>query len=197
MNISDYFTITLIIGGCTTILGWWLKSRLDSSIKHEYDKILEGFKSELKRSDVLLTERLAAYKTISPYLLALRRYCHARSAEFRNGSEFEPRTNSLNEKENIGLLSHHERISRALDDIELLISPDTRRRFDALFQQMGLGFNLELWLSSGDPAPDLLSNAHELYDFVGNKVNDVISGLYSDLNLPESVDPQRLNRSQS
>jgi len=189
MNIIDYFTITVIIGSCTTVLGWWLKVRLDSSIKHEYDKILEGFKSELKRSDVLLTERLAAYKSISPFLISLRRYCHARSVEFRNQSEFEPRTESLNEKENISLLSHQERISRALDDIELLISPMTRIRFDDLFKQMGLGFNLELWLSSGDPAPELLSNAHELYDLVGNKVNDVLVGLYSDLNLPENVTP--------
>ncbi|HQV24911.1 MAG TPA: hypothetical protein PLS76_04080, partial [Acinetobacter sp.] len=62
MNIIDYFAVTAIISTCTTILGWWLKVRLDSSIKYEYDKIIEVFKSELKRSDILLAERLSTFK---------------------------------------------------------------------------------------------------------------------------------------
>lgn len=187
MNLADYFGVAVIVGACTTVLGWWLKSRLDSSIKHEYDKILESFKTELKRSDVLQTERLAVFKTLSGHLLALRRYCNARSAEFRNESEFEPRTESLTEQENISLLSHYENINRALESNELLISPNSRQSFDHLFSQMGLGFNLELWLASSDPDPKIFSSAHELYDLVASRVNDVLGSLYSDLGLPQNL----------
>lgn len=187
MNVTDFISITAIVGAYTTVLGWWLKSRLDSSIKHEYDKILESFKTELKRSDVLLTERLAAFKTLSGHLLALRRYCNARSAEFRNESEFESRTESLTEQENISLLSHHENITRALESNELLISPNSRQSFEHLFLQMGMGFNLELWLAGEDPAPEIVSSAHELYDLVSSRVNDVLGALYSDLGLPQNL----------
>jgi len=189
MSIIDYFAITVIMSACATVLGWWLKSRLDNSIKHEYDKILEGFKSELKRSDVLLTERLAAFKSISSQLLALRRYCHARSAEFRNESEFEPRTESLTEQENVSLLIHHENINRALASVELLISPNSRKSINDLFLQMNLGFSLELWLTSDDLAPEIVSSAHELYDAVVKRVNDVLGELYSDLGLPQNLTP--------
>lgn len=187
MSIIDYFTITTIISACTAVLGWWLKSRLDNSIKHDYDKLIEGFRSELKRSDVLLTERLAAFKSISSRLLSLRRYCHARSAEFRNDSEFEPRTEALTEQENVGLLIHHENITRCLESMELFISPISRKKFEDLFAQMTLGFNLELWLVSDDPAPEIVVSAHELYDLVGQRVNDVMGALYSDLGLPENL----------
>jgi len=187
MNFSDFISIAAIVGTCTTVLGWWLKSRLESSITHEYDKILESFKTELKRSDVLLTERLAVFKTLSGQLLALRRYCNARSAEFRNESEFESRTDSLAKQENISLLSHHENITRALESNELLISPKSRLSFEHLFLQMGMGFNLELWLAGEDPAPEIVSSAHELYDMVSSRVNDVLGSLYSDLGLPQNL----------
>jgi hypothetical protein len=190
MNITDYFGITAIVAACTSVLGWWLKARLDSSIKHEYDKILEIFKTELKRSDILLAERLAAFKTLSSHLIALRRYCNARIAELRQRSEFEARTDSLTAHENISLLSHCENINRVLESNELLISPHSRQSFASLFSQMGLGFNLELWLSASDPAPELFSNAHELYELVVSRVNETLSALYSDLGLPQNLTSQ-------
>jgi len=141
----------------------------------------------MKRSDVLLTERLAAFKSISSQLLALRRYCYARSAELRNESEFEPRTESLTEQENVGLLMHKENLTRLLESVELFISPNSRERFNDLFLQMGMGFTLELWLASGDPPPEIVATAHEGYDVIAERVNDVLGELYSDLGLPQTL----------
>lgn len=197
MNLTDYLSVSIIVGACTTILGWWLKSRLDSSIKHEYDKILESFKTELKRSETLLTERLAAFKTLSSYLLALRRYSTSCSAEFRNSSEFEARTESLTEQENISLLIHHENISRALEKNELVISPNSRKCFDRLFSQMHSGFHLELWLTSSNPDPEIVSSAHQLYDLITSRVNEVLSSLYSDLGLPQNLENDSNNYTDS
>jgi hypothetical protein len=190
MNINEYLTVTAIMGGVATVLGWWLKTRLDNSIKHEYDRLLELFKAEQKRSDILLSERLAAFKVLSEKLIALRRYCHARSAELRNESEFEPRTDALSPAENISLLMHHELIQRALEERELFVSPTSRNAFDRLFSQMGMGFNIELLFSSetDDPVIDGVKlNTYELYDLVAKRVNDVSETLYSDLEFPEKA----------
>jgi len=106
--------------------------------------ILEAFKAEQKRSEILHAERLSAFKELSAKLIALRKYCRARSAEIRAESEFEPRTESLAESENKSLLCHYEEVSKGLDEKELFLSIQSRDRFNDLFQQMSLGFNLEL-----------------------------------------------------
>ncbi|WP_421252325.1 hypothetical protein [Aeromonas sp. 600724] len=185
MNILDVFTISAIMSAIATILGWWLKSRLDSSIQHEYSKLLEQFKAQQRRSDLLHSERLSALKALATKLLALRRYCNARSAEVRNESEFEPRTESLSSEENLSLLQHRQQIERAVEERELFLSPNVRRSFNELFSQMSLGFNLELWIASGQSESEL--NAAQLFNLIAEKANDVMSALYQDLNLPDEI----------
>src|SRR5438128_7442734 len=129
MTLSGYFTQTVIMSCIAAVLGWWLKSRLDNSIKHEYDRLLELFKVEQKRSETLHAERLAAFKVLSNLLLALRRYCHAKNPM----GEFASRPDSLTANENISLLSHHDVILRALEERELFISPQTRQCFTHLY----------------------------------------------------------------
>lgn len=197
MEIFDILKISGIVSTvvvvCTTIIGWWIKSRIENSIKHEHDKVLEGFKSELKRSDLLISERLVAFKSISPLLLSLKRYCHAARAQNSAASEFESTFEHLNEAENVSLLTHHQLISRKLDEIELFISPKTRSTFDELFAQISIGCNIEIWLISDEPDPEIVTNAHEFYDLVACRVNDVLSSLYSDLSLPKNSTIQSIS----
>ena len=61
MTITDLLSIGAIVGAINAVLGYWAKSRIEGSIKHEYDKELEKVKSEWKRTDVLLS---AAYGCI-------------------------------------------------------------------------------------------------------------------------------------
>jgi hypothetical protein len=183
MNTTDAFTIAGIMGAISTVLGWWLKARLDSSIQFEYARLLEQLKVQQKRSNLLHSERLNALKSLSGKLLALRRYCKARSAEVRNESEFEPRTESLSPTENLSLLQHREVIQRNMEEHELFLSPAARESFYELFRQMSLGFNLELWIASGQNETEL--NAAELFDLVANSANEVMSSLFKDLELPD------------
>ena len=186
MRIIDYLahtTIATIIAAnaiVATILGWWLKSRIDTSIKHEYDRLLELFKAAQKRSDELHVERLTAFKVLSERLLALRRYCYANTAK----SEFAARPEDLAAGENISLLQHQQLISRALDERELFVSPNTRRCFQGLFSQMTIGCNMELWIASGTMKQSE-SNSDQLYNLVVVRVNDVLGALYGDLGFPE------------
>lgn len=179
MKPVDYFTITAILSAVISIFGWWLKTRLDTSIRHEYDRLLELFKADQRRSDILNSERLVAFKVLSEKLLGLRRYCYAKAAELNVGSEFEPTTDSLSATENISLLQHSQRIERSMEERELFFSASVRAEFDELFSKMSMGFNLEIWLLSGGESKVL--NAAELYNSIGSGVNDVMSALYRDL----------------
>lgn len=185
MNIIDFFTISAIMSGIATILGWWLKSRLDSSIQHEYAKLLEQFKAQQRRSELLHSERLNALKVLATHLLALRRYCNARNAEIRNQSEFEPRVESLSPEESQSLLQHRDVITRAMEERELFLSPIVRNSFNELFRDMGNGCNVELWIASGLSAEEL--NAAQLFDLITKRANDVMSALYQDLELPDQT----------
>jgi hypothetical protein len=186
MKLNDLLAVGVLFSALSALVGWWIKSRLETSIKHEYDRLLEAFKAEQKRSEILHVERLAAFKELSVKLIALRRYCRAKSAEIRQESEFEPRTDSLAPSEKKSLLSHYEIISKVLDEKELFISMHSRERFRELFDQMGLGFNLELWVASGS-SPEELS-AHKLYDLVEERVNAILEVLYADLGFPSATE---------
>ena len=136
MNINDW-SIDAAVALCSGVVCWWLKACVEGFARHNYDIRLEGHRSALKRDDVLMAERLAVFKTLSADLLALRRYCDARSAEFRSQSEFESRADSLTEQENISLLSHHEKLNRSLGGSEFFISPECRQHFESLLGKMG------------------------------------------------------------
>jgi hypothetical protein len=187
MSLTDFLTISAVFGAIASVLGWWLKSRLDSSIRHEYDRLLELFKAEQKRSEILHAERMEAFKVLSAKLLSLRRYCNARSAMYSNRSEFESRAGSLPSSENISLLQHHEQIYRAMEERELFLSPAVRQAFRDLFAQMGMGFKLEIWLLSGNDPDEL--NAEALYNLVSERVSGVTEALYTDLGFTEVVAP--------
>jgi hypothetical protein len=179
MEISDLVSISAVITGLVAGLGWWLRSRLENSIKHEYDRIILALEAQQRRNDSLHAERLSAYKVLSKKLLSLRRYCNARSAEFGDASEYEPRTEALTEDENISLLMHSEILLRSIDEFELIVSQTTREQFDSLFEQLSFGFNLELWLIDSKNPEEL--NAPGLYDSVVSEVNETLDALYNDL----------------
>jgi len=184
MRIIEYVTLTGLFTTATTISGWWLKSRLEASIKHEYDQIIERLKSELKRSEVLHNERLAAFKEMSKLLISLRRYCLARHAEVGIDSEFASRTESLDSSDNISLLMHHERIHKMFEEKELFFSKEARGVFKELAGKMSLGFNLELYIASGTSEREL--NADKLYCMLADFIDEVLSAMYNDLGF-ESV----------
>ena len=184
MQVEEYFTFAAIMSATSALLGWWLKSRLDSSIRHEYDRFLELFKAEQKREEVLQVERLKAFRDLSSNLSVLRRYCAAREAEVAPASEFCARTDDLSHEERLSLLQHSDSLSRVLDEYELFLSPASRVAFDQLFQQLSMGCGLELLLAGGS---DLALNSESLYREVVERINDVRTSLYSDLGLPQDV----------
>jgi hypothetical protein len=157
----------------------------DASVANNVDV---SFKAEQKRSDVLRSERLVAYKALSTKLLALRRYCEARVNELRSGSEFAPRTENLPHDERKSILQHYELIRRELEERELIVSPCSRQRFAELFSSMNWGMTIELHADYSPSSGAIMlegAGVDEVYDSIIEKVNDVRAALYEDLGFPE------------
>jgi hypothetical protein len=190
MTLSNILIFSAIQAAIVAVLGWWLKARLDGSIKHEYDRLLEAFRLELRRTEALVTERSRAFRELQQLLLGLRRYCSARSAEISCYSEFESRTESLRPEENQSLLVHWDDISRKLDEHELFISADSRSRFNALFENINMGFNMELLAASPDMKAQVES--FERYDGISLSVNDVLDHLFADLGFPVEANKRKV-----
>jgi|SRR5690554_4679473 len=183
MQLSELLSVSAIFAATAAVLGWWLRSRLESSIKHEYDKLLEAFRAEQKRTDVLLSERSEAFKALSKRILALRRYCHAQAADYGGESEFAPRADSLQADENMSLLQHADAVRRAFDEYELFVSPTTRSSFRHLLNALSLGFNLEVWMQQESPDPGL--DPCGIYVTIADVSDGVLGSLYDDLGLPD------------
>ncbi len=181
-----YLLINLFFVACVPILGWWLKSRLEESISHEYDKLSKLFESKLKRIEILHSERLDAFKALSEKIVNLRNYCHARVAEINGGGDFSERTIDISDDANLSLLAHDKKIREILDKKELFISDKSRKCFESLFDQLNIGFSLELNLSDIE-MPGL--NADQLYLAIYEKVEDTHKSLYADLSFSEELLP--------
>ncbi|RXK89129.1 hypothetical protein EST62_00900 [Chlorobaculum sp. 24CR] len=180
MDISDLLSIGAVVAAVNSVFGYWAKSRIEGSIKHEYDKKLEEVKSEWKRTDILYSERLAAFKLIQKRLVSLQRYCNAHvSAE--QGGEFSPRPDQLDANDNKSINSHWNEIETLLDENLIFLSETSRAVFERLCYQLSLGSNMELWLASDDPAPEVLASKSEGYMAVINRITESINALFKDL----------------
>ena len=53
MNLSlyDLLSVSALVGALQFLTGLWIKTRLESSIKHEYDRQLEEFRAEIRRRE--------------------------------------------------------------------------------------------------------------------------------------------------
>jgi hypothetical protein len=186
MGISDLLSIGAVVAAVNAVLGYWAKSRIEGSIKYDYDRKLEEIKSEWKRTDILYSERLTAFKLLQKRLVSLRRYCDAHvSAE--QGSEFSPGPDQLDATDNKSISNHWSELEPLLDENMIFLSSTSRAAFEHLRDQLSLGANMELWLAFDDPAPEVVTSIRDGYMAVRNRVNDCINALYKDLGFPSET----------
>jgi len=185
MDIADLFSIGAVVAALNLVLGLWAKSRIEGSIKHEYDKALERVKSEWKRTDVLLAERLAAFKLLQKKLVSIRRYCEAHKNS-ESGNEFSARPEDLDAADNKSILIHWTELETFLDENLIFLSCSCNASFERLRDQLSLGANMELWLAS-DPEPEVVSSKASGYQAISNRVSECIDALFKDLGFPNET----------
>ena len=186
MNITDLLSIGAVVGAVNVVLGYWAKSRIEGSVKHEYDKALEKVKSEWKRTDILLTERMASFKLLQKRLVSIRRYCESQiSSEI--GSEFGSRPDDLEATDNKSILTHWTELETLLDENLIFLSGSCSASFERLRNQLSLGASMELHLACADPVPEIVASKVDGYQTISNRISECIDALFKDLGFAHEI----------
>ncbi len=186
MNISDLLSIGAVVTFVNVVLGYWIKARIEGSIKHEYDRNLEEVKSKWKRTDILYSERLATFKLLQKRLVSLQRYCDAQ-VRAEQGNEFGSRPDQLDANDNKSILSHWSELNSILGENLIYLSSTSREAFDRLDFQLSMGASMELWLASDDPAPEIVASKCGGYMDINDRVTECINALFVDLDFPSET----------
>jgi hypothetical protein len=186
MTITDLLSIGAIIGAINAVLGYWIKSRIEGSIKHEYDKELEKVKSEWKRTDILISERMAIFKLLQKRLVSIRRYCESH-INSEVGNEFGNHPDKLDVADNKSILTHWTEFETLLDENLIFLSSSCTTSFEKLRNQLSLGVNMELWLSSSDPVPKMMASKADGYQVIIDRINECVNALFKDLGFTNEI----------
>ena len=186
MTITDLLSIGTIVAVVNAVLGYWAKSRIEGSIKHEYDKELEKFKSEWKRTDILLTERMAVFKLVQKRLVSIRRYCESKIGS-EIGSEFCPRPDDLELGDNRSILTHWTDLEALLDENLIFLSSICKASFERLSVQLSLGASMELHLASANPVPEIVVSKSDGYQAIIDRINECVDALFKDLGFANEI----------
>jgi len=133
-----------------------------------------------KKHELLLQEKLHAFKAIQAYLVSLRRYCEAGIAEVEGG-DFNPTFESLPENDPKSALIHSTALQNVIDSNLIFISHSARKALNELIQQVYMLCSMELAISSD---PELKSSSPSGYSATIREVENCINILYSELKLP-------------
>lgn len=180
MSVADILSIAVVVGAINAVLGYWAKSRIEGSIKHEYDRRMEDVKAAAKRADVLLAERLTVFKVLQGRLVSVRRYCESQ-INVRNGGEFGARPCDLSSSDNKSLLFHWTELEPLLDGNLIFLSAPSREAFERLRDQLSLGASMELALAFPKPALEVAASAINGYSSVSACADQCIEAMYKDL----------------
>ena len=186
MNITDLLSIGAVVGAVNTVLGYWVKSRIEGSIKHEYDKALEKIKSDWKRTDILLSERLAAFKLLQKKLVSIRRYCESQIGS-ELGNEFSPGLDDLEGTDNKSILTHWTELETLLDENLIFLSGSCNASFEQLRNQLSSGASMELHLAFKDPVPEIVASKVDGYQAISNQISKCIDALFKDLDFAYEI----------
>ncbi len=180
MDITDFVNVGLLVSAVNALLGYWVKTRIEGSIKHEYDKSLEKIKSDWKRTDILFSERMVIFKLLQKKLVSVRRYCESH-INCERGGEFGIRPDNLDSADNKTILTHWEELETLLDESLIFLSSPCRKAFEQLRDQFSLGASMELWLESPEAVCEVVASKVDGYEAIVDKISCCISALYEDL----------------
>jgi len=136
-----------------------------------------------KKYDILLRERITAFKTVQQRIVSLKRYCLAMIAEYE-GNEFAPHFEGLSDEDKMSALEHRAKLSHIVEDNLIFLSHSSRKSLNELDGQLSLLCNLELLLA-GNPDETIKSSAKSAYDATFSIIESCIDELYSELKLPK------------
>ena len=136
-----------------------------------------------KKHDIILQERILAFKTIHKELVFLSRYCHAIVAS-RKGNEFAPRLEDLSEDVKKSALTHWTYLQEIVDENLIFLPSRSKKLIDEIFFCLSILSNIELQLAYSDPPEEVVISAPEAYENAIDKIDLCLENLFNELKLP-------------
>lgn len=141
------------------------------------------FAVKVKKHEVLLAQRIPAFKSIQKELVSFRRYYIASLSEMV-GNEFAPKLNDLSKEDRKSPLEQRDALEVVLADNLIFLSKGSRNCLNALEDSLGLLCNVEL-LHVTEPENEILqSEAKGLYERILSQIDECIEEMYKELRLP-------------
>ena len=134
-----------------------------------------------RKQELLIQERLAAFKAIQERLVSIRRYCEAGLGE-QGGSDFAARFESLPQSDPRSALLHASALQDVIDKNSIFVSQKGRVALKELTCQLALLCTMELAIASD---PSIKSSSENGYNAGARAVDVCIGALYEELRLPD------------
>lgn len=140
------------------------------------------FTMRSRKYEILLKERIPAFKSIQRRIVSLKRYCMARVAEYQ-GNEFAAHFDDLPGEDKKSALSHRSELGNLVEENLIFLSSQSRKSLEDLDTQLSLLCNLELSLAA-NPDQSITSSAQGAYEATLDRIDTCLENLYSELKLP-------------
>lgn len=141
------------------------------------------FAVRAKKHEVLLTQRIPAFKAIQKQLVSFRRYYTASLSEIV-GNEFAPKLNDLSKEDRKSPLEQRDALDAVLADNLIFLSKGSRNGLNALENSLGLLCHVEL-LHATEPENETWQNeVNGFYERILSQIDECIEEMYKELRLP-------------
>ncbi len=136
-----------------------------------------------KKHEMLMAQRIPAFKAIQKQLVAFRRYYIASLSQMV-GNEFAPKLEDLSKEERKSPLEQRQSLDVVLADNLIFLSKESRKCLNALDDSLGLLCNVELLHASEPENQAWRDEAKGFYERVLAQVDACIEEMYKELKLP-------------
>ncbi len=136
-----------------------------------------------KKHEVLMAQRIPAFKAIQKQLVAFRRYYVASLSEM-SGSEFAPKLEDLPEEERKSPLEQRQSLDAVLADNLIFLSKESRKCLDALDGSLELLCSEELLRASEPENQTWRDEVKGFYERILSQVDACTEEIYKELKLP-------------
>jgi len=141
------------------------------------------FTLRMKTREIILVERLKAFKLLHQKIASLKKYCTVRELE-RDGSEFAPTVACLSKDDQNSILGHRTEIWSLVEENGIFLSKRSQKAIQALDSQLSLLCNMELSLAESTPLNEIVDSASDGYKVGRQAAEECLDALFAEIQTP-------------
>jgi len=141
------------------------------------------FTLRMKSREIILIERLKAFKLLHQKIASLKKYCTVKEVE-GDGSEFAPTVACLSQNDKNSILGHRTEIWALVEENGIFLSKKSQKAIQALDGQLSLLCNMELSLAESSPLKEIVNSASDGYKVGRQAAEKCLDALFAEIQTP-------------